>query len=79
MKEAGVILHYTKSKVFVVEAKDKLIPETTLIDSRGVKIGVVVDVIGPINKPFLVVKPTVKNPEKYVGAHLYYIKRRRRR
>ena len=78
MKEAGIILHYTKNKVFVVEAKNKLIPETVLINSRGEKIGIIVDVIGPIHKPYLVVKPTIENPEKYVGAHVYYIRRRRR-
>ena len=78
MKIAGKILHYAKNKMFVIEAEDKILPETILISSRGKKIGKVVDVIGPINKPYLVVKPLVENPEKYVGGEAYYVKRRRK-
>ena len=78
MKEAGIIKHYTKYKLFVVEANEKLPLSTKLIDAKGNIIGEVVDIIGPINKPYLIVKPYVNNPEKYVGAHLYYLKVRRR-
>ncbi len=78
MKVAGRILHYTKNKMFVIEAKSKIIPETILINSKGEKIGKVIDVIGPVNRPYLVVKPTIEKPEKYVGGEVYYIKRRRK-
>lgn len=79
MKEVGRILHYTKNKMFIVEARDKVTPDTILMNSKKMKIGKVVDIIGSINKPFLVAKPLVDNPEKYIGGYVYYIKRRRRR
>jgi len=79
LKEVGRIIHYTKNKVFVIEAREKLVPDTVLLDSRGGKLGKVIDVIGPINRPYLVVKPSLKNPEKYVGAYVYYVKKRKRR
>ena len=78
MKKAGKIIHYTKYKVFVIEAVGKVIPNTYLVDNTGKKIGTVIDVIGPISKPFLVVKPLVNNPEKYVGKEVYYIRERRK-
>ncbi|HEW93473.1 H/ACA RNA-protein complex protein Gar1 [Candidatus Geothermarchaeota archaeon] len=78
MKKAGKILHYTKYKVFVIEADSKVIPNTYLIDDRGRKIGLVVDVIGPVSKPYLVVKPLIKDPEKYVGKEVYYTREKRK-
>lgn len=78
MKRAGRIIHYTKYKVYVVEAEEKILPENKLVDSSGRIVGEVIDVIGPINKPFLVVKPLTDKPEKMVGAEVYYVKRRRR-
>jgi len=76
MKEAGKILHLTKSKLYVIEAKDKILPNTELYDSSGRKVAVTIDLIGPINHPFIVAKPIVNKPEKYVGGILYYILRR---
>jgi len=78
MRRAGKILHYTKYKVYVVEAEEKILPENKIVDTRGRIVGEVIDVIGPINKPYLVVKPLIQKPEKLVGAEVYYIKRRRR-
>ncbi len=78
MKKAGKIVHYTKYKVFVIEAEEKILPEDKLVDAKGRVIGEVIDVIGPINKPYLVVKPLVNKPEKLIGAEVYYLKKRRR-
>jgi len=79
MKKAGKIIHYTKYRVFVVEAEEKIIPNTYVVDDRGKKIGVIIDVIGPINKPYLVVKPLIEKPEKYIGKEIYYLLKRRKR
>ena len=78
MKRAGKILHYTKYKVFVIEASEKIILNTYLTDDTGRKIGIVIDIIGPISKPFLVARPLIKNPEKYVGKEVYYIYEKRK-
>lgn len=76
MKEIGRILHYTKSKVFVIEANEKVPLRTEVFDDREEKVGVVVDVIGPINKPYLVAVPLIKEPHKYIGKIVYILKKR---
>lgn len=78
MKELGVIKHYTKTRLFIVEAKEKLPLNTVIVDSRGKPYGEIIDVIGPITNPYLIVKPLVEKPEKYVGSPVYYVKRRRK-
>lgn len=74
MKNIGRIIHYTKYKVFVAESKRMVPLNTTIYDDRKRKIGVVADVIGPINKPYLVIKPLVNKPEKYVGKQIYVLR-----
>ena len=76
MKNIGRIIHYTKYKVFVAEAKKAVNLNISIYDDRKKKIGVVTDVIGPINKPYLVIKPLVDKPEKYVGKSIYVIRSR---
>ena len=78
MREAGKIIHYTKNRVFVIEATQKVTLDTYLVDASNRIVAKIIDVIGPINKPYLVAKPLVERPEKYVGAIVYYQKTRRR-
>ncbi|PCN50569.1 hypothetical protein B6U99_03800 [Candidatus Geothermarchaeota archaeon ex4572_27] len=77
MKEAGMVLHLTKSGLYVIEAKEKLLPNTDLYDASGRKVAVTVDLIGPINHPYIIAKPLVEKPERYVGGPLYYLMKRR--
>ncbi len=77
MKEAGIIIHLTKSNLYVIKASDKVLPGTDLYDARGRKIAVCIDLIGPINKPYIVAKPLINQPNKYVGSYIYYERRRK--
>ncbi len=79
MKEAGRIIHYTNSRSYVIEAKAKILPQTLLYDSSGNRIAKVVDLIGPINRPFIVAKPLIVKPRKMVKATLYIWKEKRRK
>ncbi|MEM0056915.1 MAG: Gar1/Naf1 family protein [Candidatus Geothermarchaeota archaeon] len=76
MKEIGKILHYTKSKVFVIETNEKVPLRTEVFDDREEKIGIVIDIIGPTNKPYLVAMPLVEEPYKYVGKTVYILKKK---
>jgi rRNA processing protein Gar1 len=78
MKRVGEILHFTKSRLFVVETSFKVLPSTPLCDDKGRKIAVSVDLIGPTQKPFVIAKPTVESPEKLEGKILYLRKQRHR-
>lgn len=78
MKELGKIIHYTKSKVYVIKANEKITLDTYILNSSGRVIAKVIDIIGPVSNPFVVAKPLIDNPDKYVGATVYYTKLRRR-
>lgn len=62
----------------MIKARSKIQPQTALYNSAGKKVAVVVDLIGPINSPYIVAKPLVRAPNKIVGARLY-VKRERRK
>ncbi len=74
MRPIGRIIHYTKYRLFVAEAKEAINLNTPIYSDRRKKIGIVTDVIGPINKPYLVIKPLVDKPEKYVGKEIYILR-----
>lgn len=74
MKNIGKIIHYTKYRVFVAESGRAVPLNTPIYDEKKKKIGIVTDVIGPINKPYLVIKPVVDKPEKYVGKNIYILR-----
>lgn len=71
MKEVGKILHFTKSRFYVIPSKFKVLPQTSLYNSSGREVAVAIDLIGPIDKPFIIAKPKLKSPEKIVNATLY--------
>lgn len=71
MKEAGVILHCTKGGNYVIEAKFKVLPQTTLYNSTSKKVAVSIDLIGPIDRPFIIAKPLLESPEKMTNTTLY--------
>lgn len=74
MKPIGKIIHYTKYRLFVAEAREVVNLNTPIYTDRKIRIGIVVDVIGPINKPYLVIRPLVDKPEKYVGKEIYLLR-----
>lgn len=78
MKEAGKILHLTKNGLYIIEASMKVLPNTDLYDGSGRKIAIAVDLIGPINNPYIVARPLVEKPEKFVGGITYFRLRSRR-
>jgi rRNA processing protein Gar1 len=45
----------------------------TAVDENLTQIGKVIDIIGPVSSPYATVKPTVKEPEKFVNKRLYII------
>lgn len=63
----------------VVETDTKVLPPIPLYDSSGRKIAKVVDVIGPVNHPYLVCKALTASPEQLVGAKVFVEKEVRRK
>lgn len=59
MIKLGYYLHKTPSGKLVVKISGKNPPKlgSKVVDSRGNLLGVVTDVIGPVNSPYAVIKP----------------------
>jgi rRNA processing protein Gar1 len=78
LKNAGKIIHFTKNGLYVIEAKTKVLPGTQLYDASGRPLALAVDLIGPINNPYIVAKPLAEKPEKFVGGIVYFRLKRRK-
>ena len=71
------MLHITRNGYIVVALEDKdRIPSlnTNVYDERRRKLGTLLDIIGPIEEPYAIVKPSDKSMLKEVvrGTVLYY-------
>jgi len=72
----------TSSGLIVVQSNQ--IPNIgDIATDRNKKVlGVVLDICGPVNRPFIIVKPKQKNFDKLLQApskNIYFIERRRRK
>ena len=84
MRRLGTVLHTTRNGYIVVVLEDKdHIPSlnVNVYDERRRKLGILLDIIGPIEEPYAVVKPSNKSilEEVAQGAVLYYEEPRPRR
>ncbi|PSP27475.1 H/ACA RNA-protein complex protein Gar1 [Halobacteriales archaeon QH_2_65_14] len=72
MKRAGTVVG-TAQGVAVVRSDDDGYPAigTPLVDENLDDVGTVVDVFGPVDRPYLAVSPDVDNPALLVGNPLY--------
>lgn len=72
MERAGTALG-TAQGLVVVRSTDDRIPDigTELVDDSLDEVGAVVDVFGPVERPFLAVSPTTDQPALLVGNPLY--------
>ena len=68
----GAVLHVSKSSGNLVlkTIRDVKIGESVTDDS-GKKIGVIFDVFGPVNTPYISIKARLNDPESIVGEELY--------
>lgn len=86
MRLLGEVLHVTKGGLIILKSltkKPEQILNAIVVDRSMNKIGVIIDVIGPVESPFIVVKPSsaevIKLIEGLGKPILYYIRKTRRR
>ena len=73
MNRLGKVLHLSSSKSLILRTKIKVKSQTVVLDNRLNQVGRVYDVFGPVANPYISIRPSIKNPERYVG-HILYIK-----
>ncbi|MEE8570837.1 MAG: Gar1/Naf1 family protein [Candidatus Bathyarchaeia archaeon] len=71
MNRLGKVIHLSSNKNLILRSKLTLKLRTTVVDNRLSPIGKIHDVFGPVTSPYVSIKPSVKNPKKYVGRVLY--------
>lgn len=73
MQRLGKVLGVAPSQNIVVKI-DK-IPKigSAVVDENLKIVGKIFDIIGPVSSPYVVVKPTVKEPRKLIDKQLYLL------
>lgn len=71
MKKLGVVLHKAKSGNLVLKTTEFFKPSLTVYDDEGKKVGFVIETFGPVNSPYVLVKPTTDRVRKLLGKTLY--------
>ncbi|HLI45582.1 MAG TPA: Gar1/Naf1 family protein [Geobacterales bacterium] len=72
MKRLGFVSHISKRGRIIVKAETIPKLNSEVIDKDKKPIGIVIDLMGPVNSPFVAVKPYEKpDPEKIKNAELF--------
>ncbi|WP_010480151.1 Gar1/Naf1 family protein [Thermococcus zilligii] len=71
MKRLGQVSHYARQGFLILRSSWVPNLNDRVVDKNLNFVGVVKDVFGPVEAPFIAVKPSVRNPSDYVGAVLY--------
>lgn len=83
MRRLGTVVSIYKNKLVVVKPAVKNVLETygsEVFDSSMTRIGFVIDIIGNVNNPYVIVKPTSSDLTYVVeqGSTLFFSRTRRR-
>ena len=74
----GTVLHLSRSSGnLILKAENESRIGDPVLDSKGNKMGKVFDLFGPVSNPYLAVRPSVGQPEQYLGHALFLRKRRK--
>ncbi len=70
--KVGEVLHISKSGRIIIKSKIKNIDiGTTLVDEKGRKVAKVMELIGPVNSPYISAISLTDRSKRYIGAMLY--------
>lgn len=71
MQEIGEISHLAHSGRVIVRLADKVKEGQILCDEKSVKIAKVMELIGPVNRPYASVISLTNNIKKFVGKKVF--------
>jgi rRNA processing protein Gar1 len=74
----GAVLHKsTGSNNLILRAENSALPGDPVVDKSLKRIGIVMDMFGPINNPYISVRPST--PDYHVGEILYKLAQEKKR
>lgn len=73
--EVGEVLHISRSGRMIIKSSSRnaaaLSRGTLLVDAKGRSVARVVELIGPVDSPYISALPLTDRVKKYIGARLY--------
>lgn len=74
LKRLGTVLHTTPGGYIVAKIEEEQVPplNTVVYDEDMNRVGVLLDIIGPVKSPYAVVKPSSPEVRVEKGVELYY-------
>ena len=73
LQKLGRVRALTPSKSLIVKAEKAPKIGSEVVDENLNVVGKVFDIIGPVSAPYVVVKPTVREPAKLVNKPVYLL------
>lgn len=78
MRRLGKVLHISNRGSIIIRT-EKTPPvgrQAIVMDKKAQEVGIIIDVFGPVNFPYVAIKPNRGyNPQKLVGQMLYLYKK----
>jgi RNA-binding protein len=73
LQKLGRVRALTPSKNLIVKGEQEPKIGSSVIDENLNVVGKIFDIIGPVSAPYIVVKPTVREPAKLVNKPVYLL------
>ncbi|WP_152023813.1 H/ACA ribonucleoprotein complex subunit GAR1 [Candidatus Nitrosomarinus catalina] len=71
MQEVGEIMHLAGSGRVIVQLSKELVEGQILCDNKGTRVAKVMELIGPIKRPFASATPLTNSINKFVGKQVF--------
>jgi len=71
LQEVGEIMHLAGSGRVIIQLSNKLAEGQILCDEKGTRVAKVMELIGPVKRPFASATPLTNNIKKYVGKSVF--------
>ena len=71
MQEVGEIMHLAGSGRVIIQLSDKLVEGQILCNKKGTRVAKVMELIGPVSRPFASATPLTNNIKKYIGKSVF--------
>ena len=73
MQRIGHVLHVSSSRNMILKAENVPRIGDRVIDENLKPVGMVFDVFGPTSSPYVAVKPSIQDPQRFVNRILYVV------
>jgi len=73
LQEVGEIMHLAASGRAIIQLSKELVEGQILCDEKGTRVAKVMEMIGPVKRPFASATPLTNNIKKYIGKAVFAI------